>query len=233
MKDTAIKSNARFNFETNVGAGLPMIHTVRDLINTGDDISRIEGVFSGTLSYLFNTYDGSTPFSDLVKEARKLGFTEPDPRDDLNGMDMARKILILVREAGYKLELKDIEVESLVPESSADLESIDEFFNDFSQYDVELKKRYEQATSKNEKLCYIAQFDGKKASVKLMSIDQEHPFYSLQAMDNILAVYSEHYDETPLVVKGPGAGAKVTAAGVIADILRITDSSALLKHTQI
>lgn len=233
LKETANKSNARFNFETNVGAGLPMIHTIRDLINTGDDIQRIEGVFSGTLSYLFNTYDGTKAFSDLVKDARKLGFTEPDPRDDLNGMDMARKILILVREAGYKMELEDIEVDSLVPESSAEAEDISAFFEDFAKYDTELKKRYDKAMQSNEKLCYIAQFDGKRASVKLMSIDAEHPFYSLQAMDNILAVYSDHYDETPLVVRGPGAGAKVTAAGVVADILRISDSSALLKHTQI
>lgn len=230
LKEIAIRTNARFNYETNVGAGLPMIHTVRDLLNTGDDINRIEGVFSGTLSYLFNNYDGSKAFSELVKEAQKLGYTEPDPRDDLNGMDMARKILILAREAGYKMELGDIEVDSLVPESSAKMATIDTFFKDFAQYDDSMKSRLEKAKNEGKKLCYIASFDGNTAKVKLEMIASDHPFYSLKAMDNILAVYSSHYDETPLVVRGPGAGAKVTAAGVIADILRIADSSALLQH---
>jgi aspartokinase/homoserine dehydrogenase 1 len=233
LKETAIRTNARFNYETNVGAGLPMIHTVRDLLNTGDDVHRIEGVFSGTLSYLFNTYDGEKPFSELVKSAQKLGYTEPDPRDDLNGMDMARKILILLREAGYQMELKDIEVDSLVPESSAAKSTIESFFLDFAQYDEVMKERLAKAKNKQQKLCYIASFDGEKAKVSLESIGSDHPFYSLKAMDNILAVYSSHYDETPLVVRGPGAGAKVTAAGVIADILRIAESSALIQHKQL
>lgn len=233
LKETAIRTNARFNYETNVGAGLPMIHTVRDLLNTGDDVHRIEGVFSGTLSYLFNSYDGQIPFSELVKEAQKLGYTEPDPRDDLNGMDMARKILILLREAGYQMELNDIDVDSLVPDSSAKCSTIESFFKDFATYDEKMKDRFEQARNQHKKLCYIASFDGVKAKVALEMIDADHPFYSLKAMDNILAVYSSHYDETPLVVRGPGAGAKVTAAGVIADILRIADSSALLQLNQL
>jgi len=233
LKETAIRTNARFNYETNVGAGLPMIHTVRDLLNTGDDIYRIEGVFSGTLSYLFNNYDGKKPFSELVKDAQKLGYTEPDPRDDLNGMDMARKILILLREAGYQMELNEIEVDSLVPESSAQKGTTDSFFKDFANYDDSMKSRLDKAMNEGKKLCYIASFDGTKAKVSLEMIAADHPFYSLKAMDNILAVYSSHYDETPLVVRGPGAGAKVTAAGVIADILRIADSSALLQHKQL
>jgi len=151
----------------------------------------------------------------------------------LNGMDMARKILILLREAGYQMELNEIEVDSLVPESSAQKGTTDSFFKDFANYDDSMKSRLDKAMNEGKKLCYIASFDGTKAKVSLEMIAADHPFYSLKAMDNILAVYSSHYDETPLVVRGPGAGAKVTAAGVIADILRIADSSALLQHKQL
>lgn len=230
LHETARAAHAKYHYETNVGAGLPMIHTIRDLINTGDEVQRIEGVFSGTLSYLFNSFDGSMPFSSLVAEARKRGFTEPDPRDDLNGMDMARKILILAREAGFEMELSDIQVESLVPDSAATVQGVDAFLEILSQDDSSMLSRYEEAQKKGLKLCYLASFDGKKAKVGLQSLDASHPFFGLQAMDNIMAVYSNHYDETPLVVRGPGAGAFVTAGGVIADILRIADSTAVLNH---
>ncbi|MDV7392353.1 hypothetical protein RZS08_13395, partial [Arthrospira platensis SPKY1] len=200
----------------------------RDLISTGDQIHRIEGVFSGTLSYLFNSYDGSTPFSQLVAQARELGFTEPDPRDDLNGMDMARKILILAREAGYSLELSDIEIESLVPEEAHEVEGVDPFLKVLAHFDHEMEARFKQAQEAGKKLAYVARFDGEKATVKLDLLDATHPFFGLQAMDNILAVYSDHYDETPMVVRGPGAGVQVTAGGVIADILRIAETAPLL-----
>ncbi len=226
LHQTAQKHNSGFRYETNVGAGLPIIGTINEMVTTGDNIERIEGVLSGTLSYLFNSFDGSVSFSELVKQAKEMGFTEPDPREDLNGHDVGRKLLILARVAGYTLEFEDIEIENLVPENARKAENIDDFFTKLKQYDDEFEKLVSSAANAGKKLCYIARFEKGKAEVKLQQIDGSHPFYNLSGTDNILALYSSHYNENPLVVKGPGAGASVTAAGIIADVLRVANTKA-------
>ncbi len=226
LHETAKKHNCAYRYETNVGAGLPVIGTLNEMVTTGDHIHRIEGVLSGTLSYLFNSYDGSEPFSDLVKKAREMGYTEPDPREDLNGHDVGRKLLILARVAGYELEFEDIDVQNLVPEKARNVSDIEDFFDKLEKYNADFEKMRAEAEKAGKKLCYIARFENSDASVKLEQIDSGHPFYNLTGSDNILAIYSSHYDENPLVVKGPGAGANVTAAGIIADILRVANTKA-------
>ncbi|MEX2463729.1 MAG: bifunctional aspartate kinase/homoserine dehydrogenase I [Balneolaceae bacterium] len=223
---TAKKHNAAYRYETNVGAGLPIIGTIHEMVTTGDTVRKIEGVLSGTLSYLFNNFDGSKPFSELVKEAKENGYTEPDPREDLNGHDVGRKLLILARVAGYDLEFDDIDIQNLVPEKARNADSIDQFFEKLEEHNGEFEKLLDQAKSAGQKLCYIARYEDGNAVVKLEQIEIDHPFYNLSGTDNILAIYSSHYDSNPLVVKGPGAGANVTAAGIIADILRVADTKA-------
>lgn len=225
LQSDAIRHNVAFRYETNVGAGLPIVATFHEQASTGDTVRRVEGVLSGTLSYLFNNFDGSEPFSELVRQAREKGYTEPDPREDLNGHDVARKLLILAREAGYELEFDDIEIENLVPEPAREVDTVDEFFEVLAEHDEVFEKRYREAADKNCKLCYIAHFEPGKARVGLEQLSAEHPFYSLSGSDNIVALHSDHYSETPMVVKGPGAGANVTASGVIADILRIANTA--------
>lgn len=226
LHQTAKKHNCAYRYETNVGAGLPIIGTINEMVTTGDNIERIEGVLSGTLSYLFNSYDVSASFSELVKKAKEAGFTEPDPREDLNGHDVGRKLLILARVAGYQLEFEDIEIENLVPEQARNASSVDEFFTLLEASNKDFEELVTDTSAAGKKLCYIARFEKGKAVVKLEKIDATHPFYNLSGTDNILALYSSHYDENPLVVKGPGAGANVTAAGIIADILRVANTKA-------
>lgn len=230
LQEMARKHNVAYLYETNVGAGLPVVATLKEQMLTGDKIERIEGVLSGTLSYIFNTFDGSVPFSEVVKGAMEKGYTEPDPREDLNGHDVARKLLILARESGIKLEFEDIEIENLVPENARAVDSIDEFFNLLSNYDGQYQQVANEAKEKGQKLCYIAKYENGEASVQLNRIDPEHPFYNLQGSDNIIAVTTHHYKESPLVVKGPGAGAGVTASGIIADILRISNAPTFSKE---
>jgi bifunctional aspartokinase / homoserine dehydrogenase 1 len=226
LHQTARKHNCAYRYETNVGAGLPIIGTINEMVTTGDSIEKIEGVLSGTLSYLFNTYDGSETFSSLVKKAREMGYTEPDPREDLNGHDVGRKLLILARVAGYELEFDDVDIQNLVPENARNAANIDDFFAELEKADKEFSAVAKQASDSGKKLCYIARFEKGKAEVKLEQVGIEHPFYNLSGTDNILAVYSSHYNENPLVVKGPGAGANVTAAGIISDILRVANTNA-------
>jgi len=218
---TRRSNNTHFLYETSVGAGLPIIQTLRDLKETGDDILAIEGIFSGTLAYLFNVFDGSTPFSSIVSEARDSGYTEPDPRDDLSGMDVARKLIILARELGLRLELDDIEIESLVPKE-LHASSIDEFLGELSNYDDAMLNRYKKARDSNEVLRYVGSLnkDG-KATVRLESLPAEHSFAHINLTDNIVRFVSGRYSDNPLVVQGPGAGPAVTAAGVFADLLRL------------
>ena len=223
LRDSAKKSGAKFLYETNVGAGLPVIDTLNNLIKTGDKIISIEGVLSGTLSYIFNTFDGSIPFSQLVKDAQTKGFTEPDPRDDLNGMDVARKLLILVREAGYQMEMEDITLESLIPEGVSLKGSVPDFFKELKEFDNKYLQRQKEARSAGKVLRYIARYENGKAVVSLQAVDSSHPFFPLQANDNIIAFKSAYYNNRPLVVQGPGAGAEVTAGGVFADILKIAE----------
>jgi aspartokinase/homoserine dehydrogenase 1 len=221
LKTTAFKRGVKFLYETNVGAGLPVINTMNDLLLSGDKVLRIEAVLSGTLNYIFSSFEAGRKFSDVVKEAKAKGYTEPDPRDDLNGMDVARKILILSRETGLSMELQDIKVENLVPDSCRADMTIDQFFSAIEQHDSEFEKLRKKAADKNEKLRYMAILDNGNVSIKLASVDDKHPFYSLSGSDNIILLTTERYHDRPMVIRGPGAGAGVTAAGVFADVIRI------------
>ncbi len=220
LREAASKHNVKFLYETNVGAGLPVINTLKDLVSTGDIVTKIEAVLSGTLSFIFNSYDGSKPFSQFVLEAKEKGYTEPDPRDDLNGVDVARKLLILARELGLSLELKDIKVENLVPEGARKAKTIKEFFEKLKKYDVEFDAKVKEALKHSKVLRYIALLENGKAKVSLQEVDATHPFYSLQESDNIIAFTTTYSLNRPVVVKGPGAGAEVTSAGVFSDIIR-------------
>ena len=219
LKDLAREYNANFLFETNVGAGLPIINTLNDLMRSGDKITRIEAVLSGTLNFVFNNYDGSRSFSSVVRQAQAEGYTEPDPRLDLSGTDVARKILILAREAGYKIEMSDIENEGFLPESCLH-GTVEDFYKEMELHEVYFKNLLEKAKNQDLSLKYIASFDGGKASVGLQSIDDKHNFANLSGKDNAVLFYTNRYADLPLVVKGAGAGADVTAAGVFADIVR-------------
>lgn len=218
------RRSRHYLYETTVGAGLPIVQTLRELIQTGDRIERIEGIFSGTLSYLFNMYDGEKAFSEIVAEAKKLGYTEPDPRDDLSGMDVARKVVILGREMGLELELDDVSVEGLVP-AALEGASVADFMANLSSYDDEMKARHEAASEANQVLRFVGSVsaDG-KASVALGQYPIDHPFARIQLTDNIVQFTTRRYHSNPLVVQGPGAGPDVTAGGVFADLLRLASS---------
>ncbi|MEX2601002.1 MAG: bifunctional aspartate kinase/homoserine dehydrogenase I [Balneolaceae bacterium] len=222
----ALRRNVAFRYETNVGAGLPVVATIHELVTTGDHMNRVEAVLSGTLSYIFNSFDGSVPFSEIVRQAREKGYTEPDPREDLNGHDVGRKLLILAREAGYRLEFEDLEIENLVPEGARGAGDVESFFKKLKEFDGEFESMRAEAAGNQMKLCYIARFEGGNGVVKLERIGQDHPFYGLSGSDNIVALYTDHYRESPMVVKGPGAGANVTAGGIVADILRVANTKA-------
>jgi aspartokinase/homoserine dehydrogenase 1 len=221
LKTARRASGAHYLYETTVGAGLPVIQTLRDLKETGDQITRIEGIFSGTLAYLFNVYDGRTPFSAIVGEAKQRGYTEPDPRDDLSGTDVARKLIILGREMGLKLEMSDVVVASLVP---ADLSagSASEFLSGLSRYDEPMRERYEQARARGHVLRYVGAVssDG-RATVGLTELNQRHAFANIALTDNVVRYATGRYCDNPLIVQGPGAGPAVTAGGVFADLLRL------------
>lgn len=224
IRKTAREKNINFLYETNVGAALPIIKTIKDLVISGDTITKIEGILSGTLSYLFNTFDDKIPFSDIVKNAKENGYTEPDPRDDLNGLDAARKLLILAREIGMEVELKDIQVENLIPENCRNLNSVEEFFIKLKENDNYFSELFNKARNNNKVLRYIGKIENGNITVKLESIDSNHPFYNLKETESIVAIYSKRYKETPLVIKGTGAGAEVTASGVYADIIKVAES---------
>jgi aspartokinase/homoserine dehydrogenase 1 len=221
LRAAALSRGVKFLFETNVGAGLPVINTLNDLLLSGDKVISIEGVLSGTLNYIFSTYSEGKKFSDVVKDAKSRGYTEPDPRDDLSGMDVARKILILSREAGLPLELTDIKIQNLVPADCGGDISVDEFFRRLEKHDDHYQKLLAEASAKGEKLRYKAVLSDGSVKVQLGSVDNQHPFYSLSGSDNIILLTTERYHERPMVIRGPGAGAAVTAAGVFADIIRI------------
>lgn len=221
VKSTSRAKGRYYLYETTVGAGLPILHTLRDLVETGDKIERIEGVLSGTLSYLFNSFSSTKPFSAMVKEAKAKGYTEPDPRDDLSGTDVARKLVILAREIGLELELDEIELESLVPEKLRSLNA-DDFLSKLHEFDDEMKKTALQAEAKNESLRYVGSVDSKgKASVKLKTYPKDHPFSGLSGSDNMIVFTTARYHARPMIIQGPGAGPEVTAAGVFSDLLRL------------
>jgi aspartokinase/homoserine dehydrogenase 1 len=221
LKSTAFKRGAKFLYETNVGAGLPVINTLNDLLLSGDKVISIEGVLSGTLNYIFSSFTEGKKFSDVVKEAKAKGYTEPDPRDDLSGMDVARKILILSREAGLELELKDIVTQNLVPSDCQGDITVDKFFALLEKHDGEFEKLRAKAAGSKEKLRYKAVLQNGSVKVELGTVGDQHPFYTLSGSDNIILLTTERYQERPMVIRGPGAGAAVTAAGVFADIIRI------------
>ena len=219
LKDLARDYNALFLFETNVGAGLPVIGTLNDLLRSGDKVNRIEAVLSGTLNFVFNHYDGEKSFAEVVRQAQDEGYTEPDPRLDLSGTDVMRKIMILARETGERLELEDIHNISFMPEAcmKGDVEN---FYKEMGKHEDHFKKLYSEAAAAGKKLKFVAKYENGKASVGLRHIDANHDFYHLYGKDNVVLFFTNRYTEQPLVVKGAGAGAEVTASGVFADIIR-------------
>lgn len=212
-----------FFYETTVGAGLPVINTIQDLINSGDKILKIEGILSGTMSYIFNTFDGTQKFSDIVIDAMKKGYTEPDPRLDLNGMDIARKILTLSREIGAVMELEDVKIEKILPDECFNVADTKAFINQLRKNDLYFMDLLCKAKTENKALRYIAEYQNGEAKISLKAVESNHPFFSLKGSDNIIAITTNRYLETPLVVRGPGAGAEVTAAGVLADIIKTSN----------
>ncbi len=213
-------SGAHYLYHATVGAGLPVIHTLRDLRETGDEIISIEGIFSGTLAYLFNVYEGATPFSAIVSDARQRGYTEPDPRDDLSGTDVARKLTILGREMGLALELSDVRVESLVPEALVKV-SIEEFLAQLPRYDARMAERFQAARARGQVLRYVGRITASgEATVRLEELDAKHAFANIALTDNVVRYVTSRYCDNPLIIQGPGAGPAVTAGGVFADLLR-------------
>ena len=215
-------SGAHYLYEATVGAGLPIMQTLRDLRETGDEIRQVEGIFSGTLAYLFNVWDGTQPFSAIVRDAKAKGYTEPDPRDDLSGTDVARKLVILARELGMRLELSDVALEGLIPASLSGC-SVDEFMARLDELDAPMTAQLTAARAQNKVLRYVAALDAAsgKATVGLVRLERSHPFANINLTDNVVRFVTSRYDVNPLVVQGPGAGPHVTAAGVFADLLRV------------
>ncbi len=227
LHQSAKKRNTPFHYETNVGAGLPVINVLQSLISSGDHVNKIEAVLSGTMNYLLSEYDGNTSFSELVKYAKENNYTEPDPRDDLSGMDVARKCLILARECGWAIEESDIEVEPLMSVECANAKDVPAFFEELENYNNPFQKRFEEAKANGKRLRYVAEIENGKAKVSVLEVDETHAFYSLRGTENCISLTTKYYQQYPMVIKGPGAGVNVTSAGVLADIVRIAEG---LRH---
>jgi bifunctional aspartokinase / homoserine dehydrogenase 1 len=223
LKDLSKEFNAAYYFETNVGAGLPVIGTLNDLLRSGDKIRKIEAVLSGTLNFVFNHYDGKSKFADVVKQAQEEGYTEPDPRLDLSGTDVMRKIMILAREAGNTIEMEDIANKVFLPASCME-GSVADFYLAMAKEEAHFKSLFDAATAEGKKLKFVAGYENGKASVGLQHVGPSHDFYHLYGKDNIVLFYTDRYPEQPLVIKGAGAGAEVTASGVFADIIRAANA---------
>jgi aspartokinase/homoserine dehydrogenase 1 len=221
FRDTARQHGVDFFYETNVGAGLPIIRTLKDLMNSGDRVQRIEAILSGTISFIFNNFKGDANFHDVVKMAQEKGYTEPDPRDDLRGTDFMRKMLILARDAGYALESSDVEIENMLPKACLDAQSVDDFYAALKTEDAFFANLKNSAEKDGKVLRYIGKLEGGKVAITLQMVDENHPFFTLSGSDNIISFTTDRYKERPLVVKGPGAGAEVTAAGVFADLINV------------
>ena len=221
FKDTARAHGVDYFYETNVGAGLPIVRTLKDLMISGDRILSIEAILSGTISYIFNNYKGDVTFHDVVKQAQEKGYTEPDPRDDLKGTDFMRKMLILARDAGYQLEAEDVQIESMLPPSCIHAQSVEEFYRELKVGNAFFENLKKQAEESGKVLRYIAKLENGKVTINLQMVDDSHPFFALSGSDNIISFTTDRYKERPMVVKGPGAGAEVTAAGVFADIVNV------------
>ncbi|MCX6169286.1 MAG: bifunctional aspartate kinase/homoserine dehydrogenase I [Ignavibacteriales bacterium] len=223
LREAASKKNVQFRYGTNVGSALPVISTLKDIIANGDEVVKIEGIFSGTLSFIFNTLKEKDSFSDVVKLAKEKGYTEPDPRDDLSGLDMSRKLLILIRESGVPFELKDIEIEKLISQESENAKSIEDFFELLKKDDERIIQKKKNAAEKNCVLSYIARYENGKARLAIEEIEKNHPFSNLTNSENIVAFTTKNYWKNPLVIRGQGAGADFTAVGILSDILRISN----------
>ncbi|MCB0318402.1 MAG: ACT domain-containing protein [Bdellovibrionales bacterium] len=225
LKNIAARRGVQFLYETNVGAGLPVISTLNDLTTSGDRILKIEGVLSGSLSYIFNSFTAENRFSEIVKKAQELGFTEPDPRIDLNGIDVRRKIIILARETGIPLEAADVAIENILPKEAQDAPTVDTFFDHLADADEHFSNLAANAAKEGKALRMIASLEvnngQSKATIGLREVSADNPFYNLNGSDNMIVFTTERYKECPLVVRGPGAGAEVTAAGVFAEVVRI------------
>lgn len=221
LKRLSLKYNAPFLFETNVGAGLPIIDTLNNLMASGDKVTSIQAVLSGSLNFVFNNFDDTTKFYDVVKQAGAEGYTEPDPRIDLSGVDVARKILILARESGMEMNLEDIDNISFLSKAGLESGTVEEFYKTLIADEAHYQSLYASAKSNNCQLKYVAKLDNGKASVSLQEIPEGHPFYNLEGSDNIVMFYTERYSQQPMIIKGAGAGADVTASGLFADIIRL------------
>ncbi|MDB5132446.1 MAG: aspartate kinase, partial [Mucilaginibacter sp.] len=219
--DAAKQHGVDFFYETNVGAGLPIIRTLKDLMNSGDRIMKIEAILSGTISFIFNNFKGNANFHDIVKLAQERGYTEPDPRDDLRGTDFMRKMLILARDAGYPMEAADVQIESILPKACLEAQTVEDFYSALKAEDAFFTRLKNKAEAGKKVLRYIGKLEDGKAAITLQMVDEDHPFYTLSGSDNIISFTTDRYKERPLVVKGPGAGAEVTAAGVFADLINI------------
>lgn len=229
LQELTQSNGLEFHYETTVGAGLPVISTISDLLATGDTITEISGVVSGTMTYLFNALEKGDDFSKAVKKARELGYSEPDPRDDLSGEDVARKFLTLARTIGLKVERSEIDVETLVPEK---LISVDRktFLKEISEVDEYWKSKIDRAREKNETLRYVGKLTNHDISVGIQSIPIDSPIGQLRGTDNLFQIFTRRYSDTPIIIQGPGAGKEVTAAGVLADILKITRKILVSEH---
>ncbi|MBD1363515.1 bifunctional aspartate kinase/homoserine dehydrogenase I [Mucilaginibacter sp. ZT4R22] len=221
FRDTARRHGVDFFYETNVGAGLPIIRTLKDLMSSGDRVQRIEAILSGTISYIFNYFKGDANFHDVVKEAQEKGYTEPDPRDDLSGKDFMRKMLILARDAGYEMEASDVHIDAILPKACLEAQTVEDFYAALKSEDAFFANLKDTAEKDKKVLRYIGKLENGKASITLQMVDENHPFYMLSGSDNIISFTTDRYKERPLVVKGPGAGAEVTAAGVFADLINV------------
>ena len=221
LKNTAQKHGVDFYYETNVGAGLPIIKTLNDLMVSGDKISKIEAILSGTISFIFNNFKGENNFHDVVKQAQEKGYTEPDPRDDLGGIDFMRKMLILARNAGFEVEAGDVKLGAILPENCAKAASVDDFYQELKNSNQEFEQMKKDAAAAGKVLRYIGKLENGKVEISLQAVGANHPFYALSGSDNIIAFTTDRYNETQMVVKGPGAGAAVTAAGVFADLVKV------------
>jgi len=221
LRDTARKHGVDFYYETNVGAGLPIVRTLKDLMTSGDRIIRIEAILSGTISYIFNNFNGDASFYDVVKSAQELGYTEPDPRDDLRGTDFMRKMLILARDGGHVIEAEEVKLGAILPESCLSAPSVEEFYLELKNAASFFNDLKEKAKLENKAIRYIGKMEDGKVSIALELVGEEHPFYNLSGSDNIISFTTERYKDRPLVVKGPGAGSEVTAGGVFADLVNV------------
>ena len=225
LKELALRAGVEYRFETNVGAGLPLIDTIQHLVQSGDRIHKIEGMFSGTLNYVFSNFNDGITFKKVIEDARAAGLTEPDPRTDLSGIDVQRKILILAREAGYNLEMADVEGKGFLLDSQME-GSIDAFMESLPEIEEAMQSKWKEANAKGERLKYVGSFDAQtgKASTGLTTVPADHPFYNIEGTDNIVLLTTDRYAERPLIIQGAGAGAAVTAMGVFGDLIRIATS---------